>query len=136
MNETIKMADGNLLITDQTVRYARQSSQTINHTVQENTQTAFQTFTNSSKAMAELNGKIFEFAQINFNAAVDFSKQLANAGTMKDVVRMQTAYMQGQTLAFGSQIETLRDLSMNVFRAAFEPFKAQSLLAMQQFRSC
>ncbi len=130
------MADGTLLLTDQTVRYARQSSEAVKTTVEETTRTAVLSFTDAGKAAAELNAKMFEFGQQNFNAALDFGKQLANAGTLKDVLRIQTAYVQGQTLAMTNQMETLRDLSLKVFQAAFNPFKTQALLSAQAFRSC
>jgi hypothetical protein len=130
------MADGTLLITDQTVRYAREGSEAVKMTVEETMRTALHSVTDAGKAIAELNGKIFEFGQQNFNAAMDFGKQLANAGTLKDVLRIQTAYMQGQTLAMTNQMETLRDLSLKVFQAAFNPFKTQALLSAQSFRSC
>ncbi len=130
------MADRTLLITDQTMRYARESSEAVKTTVEETTRTAVYAITDAGKAIAEMNKKLVDFGQQNVKAAMDFGTQLINAATIDDVLRIQTAYIQGQTLAMMKQAETLRDLSLQVFQAAFNPFKTQALLTAQSFRSC
>jgi phasin len=82
-------------------------------------------FASAAKGLKDYNVKTIEFAQMNFEAAGDYTKQLMSAKSPSEMVELWTSYVRKQFQAMTEQSKEFAMLSQRMASEAAEPLSRQ-----------
>jgi phasin len=73
-------------------------------------------------------------AETNTEAVFDAAHAISRAGTLPEIVRLQTSFVQKQLAAASTQTKELFELSMKVTQQTFAPLNSAATKAFDQFK--
>ena len=75
-------------------------------------------------AAVAVNRKLVDIAQANMNSGLELARDLANAKSPMEMMRLQMTYWHENMSVFGAQAQELRTLSAEFLATTAEPFRA------------
>ena len=78
--------------------------------------------------------KILRNTETNAEAAFDAARAISRAGTLPEVVRLQTSFLQNQFAVASAQTKELFELSTKVAQQTFETMNSAATRTFEQIR--
>ena len=79
--------------------------------------------------------RVLRNTEANTEAVFDAAQAISRAGTLSEIVRLQTSFMQKQLAAAGAQTKELVELSMKVTQQTFGTLNSATTEVFDQFKN-
>ena len=93
------------------------------------------TLDRAGQGTAELNRKVIDIAQSNFNSGFDLAKEMAGVETLPQLVEIQTAFMRRQFDRLNAQAGEIRALATKITNETSEPVKSHLTRSFEAART-
>jgi phasin len=103
----------------------KETAEKFSAATEQTTRLAENTFASAAKGIKDYNVKIFEFAQLNSEAALDYAKQLMSAKSPSEMVELWTSYVRKQFEMLSEQTKELAMLGQRMATETAEPLSKQ-----------
>ena len=91
-------------------------------------------FDAAGQGATAFNRKLIDIAQRNLNSGFDFTKSLAGAKTLAEIVELQSAYFRDQFEVFAGQATEIQELTKKIASDTSGPLKDQMTKSFETVR--
>ena len=117
---------------EKSAAHIRDTSEKLSAATEQTTKLIENTYAAATKGIKDYNFKAIEFAQINSDAAFDYTKQLMSAKSPLEMLEVWTTHARKQFEVLTEQTKELAMLGQRVAAEASEPFSGGATKAFNQ----
>ena len=129
-----RVPDNVQAIVENSVAKTREAYSTMNSAAKDGVKVLEDVMVAAHAGAKTIGEKILRNTEANAEAAFDVARAISRAGTLPEVVRLQTSFLQNQFAVASAQTKELLELSAKVAQQTFETMNSAATRTFEQIR--
>jgi phasin len=129
-----RIPDNVQAIVENSVAKTREAYSTMNSAAKDGVKVLEDVMVAAHAGAKTIGEKILRNTEANAEAAFDVARAISRAGTLPEVVRLQTSFLQNQFAVASAQTKELLELSAKVAQQTFETMNSAATRTFEQIR--